>query len=68
MQGKLFIESFNCLFKLEENFILTEICKIQEELITFLKRQNASPDSVIFFSSQCAYEKSSISLGEIFFN
>ena len=41
LQGKLFIESFVCIFMVEETFIWTEIWKNQEALLTFLRGQDA---------------------------
>ena len=45
-QGKIFIESFHCIFILDDKFIVTKIWKIQEYLTTFLKGQNACHDYV----------------------
>ena len=41
-QGKLFMKPFHCTFMVEDTFIWTVIWKYQEDLATFLKRQDVS--------------------------
>ena len=57
LQGRLFIETFHCIFLVEEKLIWTMIWKNQEDLVTFLKGQDISQFLSSLAAMQCFYIK-----------